>query len=365
MIRSEHILTTAGADWKFRIPERLELYVLPSRLFRRYNSSLISLTDECCPRYGILMTPASTDSSKGFHGMMPIMPTAIDEAGTLDEASQRRLVHYCLKCGAVAIGHFGIASEFHKIPDANRRRLIEIIVDEVSGQVPVFIGVTAPGVETSLNYARQAETLGADLIMAALPYVNVPDAAGAMAYYAALSRATRLPIIVQDTPASSAVLTAELLWRMSREIERIDHIKAEGTGFLTKTAALLELSGGQLSVIGGAGGRHLIHLLRLGVTSFMTGTEALELHGGAVQAFLSGEQEQAETIYFQQILPYLGFYLDYPEELLKYMLHARGVMDCPRVLDPPASAPMSDVERQEFNWVLDRIGWRKQWLDIP
>lgn len=296
--------------------------------------------------------------------MMPIMPTAIDEAGAIDEVSQRRLVQYCLQCGAVAIGHFGIASEFHKIPDGDRQRLIEIIVDEVAGRVPVFIGVTAPGVETSLGYAREAEELGADLVMAALPYVNMPDAAGAMTYYAALSRATKLPIIVQDTPASSAVLTAEVLWRMSREIERIDHIKAEGTGFITKTSALLELSEGLLSVIGGAGGRHLIHLLRLGVTAFMTGTEALELHGGAVRAYLAGEHERAETIYFQQILPYLGFYLDYPEELLKTMLHARGVMNCPRVLDPPASAPMSEVERREFNWVLDRIGWRKQWPDI-
>lgn len=300
-----------------------------------------------------------------FRGMMPIMPTAIDASGQLDEASQRRVVQYCLQCGAMAIGHFGIASEFHKISDENRRRLIEIIVDEVAGKVPVFIGVTAPGVETSLGYARLAEELGADMVMAALPYVNLPDARGAFAFYHALSQATSLPIIVQDTPVSSTILTADLLWRMANEIEHIAHIKAEGTAFLTKTASLLELSAGKLSVIGGAGGRHLIHLLRMGVTSFMTGTEALEIHGAAVRAFLEGNHPCAEEVYFQQILPYLGFYLDYPEELLKAMLHARGVIDCPRVIAPAAAAAMSDVERREFDWVLDRIGWRKQWPDIP
>ncbi|WP_339910959.1 dihydrodipicolinate synthase family protein [Symmachiella dynata] len=304
-------------------------------------------------------------SPVGLRGMMPILPTAITREGAIDEASQRRLVQYCLKCGAVAIGHFGIASEFHKIPDHARQSLTEMIVDEVAGRVPVFLGVTAPGVGTSLNYARQAEQLGADMIMAALPYVDLPDAEGAFECYASLSEATTLPIIIQDTPASSSILTAQLLWRMDQEIAGVQHVKAEGKNFVTKTAQLLELSGGTISVIGGAGGKHLLHLLRLGVTAFMTGTEALDLHAAAVHTHLEGETEQAAKIYVEQILPYLQFYLDYSEELLKTMLHERGVIDCPDVLAPPAAPAMSAVEQAELDWILDRIGWRKRWPNIP
>jgi 4-hydroxy-tetrahydrodipicolinate synthase len=298
--------------------------------------------------------PSDTTLPSRFRGMMPIMPTAISANGDLDEKSQRRVVQYCLQSGAVAIGHFGVASEFHKISVNDRRCLIELIVEEVNGRVPVFVGVTAPGVRIALDYAREAERLGANLIMAALPYVDVPDARGAFAYYEALSEATSLPIIIQD-------MTAELLWRMIREIEGVRHVKAEGKNFLHKTAELLRLSGGDISVIGGAGGRHLIHLLRLGVTAFMTGTEALDLHSAAVQAFLDGNSEQAAEIYFQQILPYLQFYLDCPEELLKRMLHQRGILDCPEIIAPRAAAPMSDVEAREFEWVLDRIDWTKAW----
>jgi 4-hydroxy-tetrahydrodipicolinate synthase len=297
--------------------------------------------------------------------MMPIMPTAVTPEGELDEASQRRVVQYCLKCGAVAIGHFGIASEFHKIGDRDRARLVGIIVDEVGGRVPFFAGVTSPSVRISLDYSRQAEELGADMIMASLPYVDLPDARGAFDFYERLSRATSLPIIIQDTPASSAILSADLLWRMFKEIETIRHVKAEGKNFLDKTQALLELSGGTMSVIGGAGGKHLLHLLRLGVTAFMTGTEALDLHGAAVGAFLAGDKERAAEVYFEQILPYLQFYLDHSEELLKWMLHERGVIDCPQVLAPPAGPPMGESERCEFAFVLDRIGWRKRWPDIP
>lgn len=290
-----------------------------------------------------------------FRGMMPIMPTAIRSTGEIDQASQRRLVRYCLENGAVAIGHFGIASEFHKIGDADRRLLTDIVIDEVAGRAPVFLGVTAPGVKTSVAYAQLAEQQGADMIMAALPYVNLPDARGAESYYRALSEATSLPIIVQDTPAGSSILTAELLQRLVHEIPTVHSVKGEGRDFLQKTTSLLA-SDESLSVIGGAGGKHLIHMLRLGVTAFMTGTEALDLHGGAVSAFLAGDAEAAAEIYYHKILPYLTFYLDYPEELLKEMLHIRGLIDDPSVIAPPASAPMSPVERSEFEWVLRRIG---------
>lgn len=310
-------------------------------------------------------SPPDELRARTFRGMMPILPTAIDESGRLDERSQRRVIQYCLQCGAVAIGHFGIASEFHKIPDAMRRQLIPLIVDEVAGRVPVFIGVTSPGVSISVEYARQAEDLGADLVMASLPYVDLPDADGALCFYETLSRATSLPMIVQDTPASSRTLTAEVLLRLVNDVERIAHIKAEGKAVLTKTATLGELSGGKVSIIGGAGGRLLIHLLRLGVTAFMTGTEALELHAAAVAAYLEGDEERASRIYFEKILPYLEFYLEYPEELLKAMLHERGVIDSPTILAPRAAVPISAIERRELDWILDRIGWRKTWPQIP
>lgn len=303
-----------------------------------------------------------TDS---FRGMMPIMPTAIMPSGQLDEASQRRVVQYCLQCGAVAIGHFGIASEYHKIAKTDRPRLTRIILDEVAGRVPVFIGVTAPSVEISIEFARQAEEAGANLIMASLPDGNLPDTDGAFSFYESLAQSTSLPIIIQDTPATSSLLTPELILRMSHEIEGIRHVKAEGKTFIQKTATLLATADGRISVIGGAGGKHLIHLLRLGVTSFMTGTEALDLHSAAVSTYLEGETDRAARIYFEQILPYLAFYLDYSEELLKWMLCERGVIDCPQVLTPPAAPPMEPVEREELLWVLDRIGWRKQWPEIP
>lgn len=299
-----------------------------------------------------------------FYGMMPILPTAISPDGKIDEKSMRRLVQYCIKFNAAAIGHFGFASEFHKISDTDRRVLTEIIVDEAAGSVPVFIGINSQGFNISLRYAEEAEKLGADIIMAALPLINLPTREEAYNLYKDISSTSSLPIIIQDIPESANVLSPGLVWEMYQEIENVKYVKAEGTGFISKTQEIINLSKGELEVIGGAGGKSMIHLLRMGITSFMTGTEALDFHNGTVQAFLDGDEEKAADIYYNKIMPYFAFYDNYPEELLKAMLKERGIIDHPDIIAPSAKQPMSEIEWREFNWILDRIGFRKKWPNI-
>ena len=84
-----------------------------------------------------------------LRGMTPLLPTAIQESGELDEPSLRRLVQYALKCEVAAIGHLGGASEYFKVGDADRQRIIEITVEETAGRVPVYIGATATSTRRS------------------------------------------------------------------------------------------------------------------------------------------------------------------------------------------------------------------------
>ncbi|MCL4693892.1 MAG: hypothetical protein KJ060_15445, partial [Candidatus Hydrogenedentes bacterium] len=172
----------------------------------------------------------------------------------------------------------------------------------------------------------------------------------------------------QDTPATADVLTPELVMRIAKETGQVHSIKAESADFLTKTADLMQHFEGTMQVIGGAGGQHMIHLLRLGVTAFMTGTEALEFHAAAVAAYLKGDADEAATIYFTKILPYFMFYNSGNwQRNLKMMLHLRGIIDTPNMCQPDDDIPPAygDVVIKEFRWALDHIGWTKTWPNIP
>jgi dihydrodipicolinate synthase/N-acetylneuraminate lyase len=203
------------------------------------------------------------------------------------------------------------------------------------------------------------------MLMVGMPYVKVPTEHELFDYYEAISNAVSLPIIVQDTPASDPVLSVDLICRMYDELEHVHYAKAEGRDFLSKSLALIERTDGRLGVIGGAGGHHMIHLLRIGVTSFITGTEALDLHGAVVRAYLDGDEERAAKLYYERLLPYLVFYREHSNELLKAMLYRRGIIDCPKVIPPLGQPTMSEVKRQEFDWILERVGLTNRWPDLP
>ena len=295
--------------------------------------------------------------------MMPILPSTFTKDGGVDLENQRRLVRYCMACGAVAIGHMGYASEFFKIANEQRKELIATTIDEVAGRVPVFVGVAGPSTMIAVQYAMEAEALGADMLMLAVPYVCVPNLEETIQYYEDVCNAVSIPVILQDTGLSEQMLTAEVMLDLVKRIDNLCYIKAEGKQFLSKASKLLKLAEGKVEVIGGFGGKHMIHMLRLGVTAFMTGTEALDLHAKVVQKYLDGSFEEAEDIYFTQILPYLSFYENYSDELLKYMLYYRGIISSPRTIPPNAPLRMGEVEMREFNWILSRINWKKDWAD--
>ncbi|GMW03788.1 MAG: dihydrodipicolinate synthase family protein [Candidatus Hydrogenedentota bacterium] len=302
-----------------------------------------------------------------FRGMMPILATPVDAEYKVDLASLRREIDYCVQCGAAAIGHFAYASEFQKISDSDRSRMTDVAVEHIAGRVPFYAGVTGKTSSDTLRYAKEAAAKGADLIMCSLPYETKTNQEETLTLFKEMAQEAPVPIIIQDTPQTADVFTPEFVVKLVEATGQIHSFKAESDDFLTKTADLLNVFEGKLQVIGGAGGKHLIHLLRLGVTAFMTGTEPLELHAEAVQSFLDGDEENAASTYFNRILPYLMFYgsVNWLRNL-KWMLHARGIIDTPNMCQPEddVPAPFGPVVMREFEWTLNRIGWRKRWPDI-
>ena len=290
-----------------------------------------------------------------FSGQMPILPTTVGDDGTIDIKSQKKLADYCLDNRAAAIGHLGAASEYHKLSQKERETVISTLVERVDGRVPVFVGTTCLSLRQSIENAKTAQKLGADLLMVCSPIYGAVDQEQLFRYYSEVSQEVALPIIVQDTGASSSQYTAEFIARLAREIPTVGYAKAEGQGFLAKTCELLETVGGRIQIIGGAGGFHMIQLLRQGITAFMTGTEACEIHGAVIRAYLSGDIDGAVGLYYSKLLPYLEIFNMNPNAMLKYMLQKRGLAASRALLFPDDTAPLQEIVMREFDWIWERI----------
>ena len=290
-----------------------------------------------------------------FKGMMPILPTVLTEDGSPDLEAQGRLVEYVIANGAVAVGHMAGASEYYKVSEYDREPMIRALVSQVGGRVPVYVGTTDVARKTALRQAEEASEQGVDLIMVCSPIVGNMSDSELMKYYEDVGKATSLPIIMQDTGASSGRYTADFMLRTIDKVPNIGYVKAEGINCLPKANRLVTELGDSVQVIGGSAGFEMPTLLRMGITAFMTGTEATDVHNDCIQAYFAGNEEEADRLYHMTILSYLRFFTLSGRYYLKYMLCRRGVLENTVLPFPVEEGTPDPFITAQLDRTLDRI----------
>jgi 4-hydroxy-tetrahydrodipicolinate synthase len=151
---------------------------------------------------------------------------SVDEAGL--RAHTRRFLAVAGVRGLVANGHSG---EVQALSNAERRRVVEIMVDELAGALPVVSGVCAESVVDAVEQARAARQAGAAAILLMPPHAWLRfgrDSATALRYVECIAERVEIGIIIHQYPAWTRVAysTQELL-----DIVRIPNVVAikEGT----------------------------------------------------------------------------------------------------------------------------------------
>jgi dihydrodipicolinate synthase/N-acetylneuraminate lyase len=161
-----------------------------------------------------------------WRGMFVIVVTPFTDSYELDEASLRREVRFCIDAGAHGLVGPANAGEFATLSDDERRRWIEVVLDETAGRIPVVAATTSGHAVPAVALSRFAQELGAAGIMAMPPHVLHPDAAGCYDYYRALDAALSIPICIQNFPPPLGTpMSPELLARMCRELSNVQYIK--------------------------------------------------------------------------------------------------------------------------------------------
>lgn len=271
-----------------------------------------------------------------LEGVIPILLTTFREDGSLDPLSQTRLVHYLLEAGVHGLGLFGNAGEGYALSERERRELLELVLREVNGRVPVVVSTGHTGTDVAARMSREAEDLGAAAVMVLPPYYLRPDADGLLRYYGAVSAAVRIPIMVQDAPLMTQVaMPAGLLARLAREIERVRYVKIEAPPTAPKVTAVLQAAGGALTVFGGLNGQFLIEEYERGARGLMPGSDLPAVYVRIWESLEGGDRAEAWR-WFVRALPLIRFELQpgLGVSAMKHRLAAQGVIACPRVRHP-------------------------------
>jgi 2-keto-3-deoxy-L-arabinonate dehydratase len=277
-------------------------------------------------------------------GIFPILNTTFHEDGSLDLDSQARLVHYLLDAGAHGLGLFGNASESYALMGEERTSILSVVVKEVDGRVPLVVGSGHTGTDGAVLLSKQAQDLGAGALMVLPPFYLKTDADGLMHYFDAISRAVRIPIMVQDAPLMTQVaMPAALLARMAREIERVQYVKVEAPPTAPKVSAVLA-AGGPV-VFGGLNGHFLIEEIQRGSRGVMPGSDMIPIFVDLWNRLERGDVSGAWRV-FTAALPLIRFELQpgLGVSAMKHNLVEAGVIRSARVRHPTASLDARALE---------------------
>lgn len=160
-----------------------------------------------------------------FQGVFPYLVSPIDASGEVMSDVLAQLCNDLIDAGVHGLTPLGSTGEFAYLSWAQKRRIVEVVVEAAKGRVPVVAGVAATTTADAVFQAREMQAIGCDGILAILEaYFPVPDD-GVFEYFKGLAEAVSLPVVLYTNPNfQRSDLSLPVIDRLSR-VPNIGYIK--------------------------------------------------------------------------------------------------------------------------------------------
>jgi len=170
-----------------------------------------------------------------FFGSIPALVTPFSDR-SVDEDSFSAFVEWQIDQGSNGLVPCGTTGEVATLNADEHRNVIATAVRAANGRVPVIAGTGTYNTEASIERTRAAADLGADAVLAVVPYYNKPSQAGLAAHFTAIADASPIPVVVYNVPSRTvADISVETLGEIAKH-PRIVAVK-DATGNLARVSA--------------------------------------------------------------------------------------------------------------------------------
>jgi 4-hydroxy-tetrahydrodipicolinate synthase len=237
-------------------------------------------------------------------GVGTALVTPFTKGGALDEAGVKRLARRQIDAGVHFLVPCGTTGETPTLSEDERRRVVELVVEEANGRVPVMAGAGGYDTREVVHAAEQMRKAGATGLLSVTPYYNKPTPEGLYQHFSAIAEATELPILLYNVPGRTGLnMEAATVARLAT-IPRIIGVK-EASGNIQQMAEILRAVPAEFQVLSGddaitlplmaIGGRGIIS-----VASNAIASEMVQM----VEAAERGDYQAARAMH-HRLLPFL------------------------------------------------------------
>ena len=287
-----------------------------------------------------------------FEGALTALVTPFRN-GRVDEGALRAIVSEQIAGGIDGLVPCGTTGEGFNITDAEFSKVIEVVVDEAKGKIPVIAGVGTASTRHTIELAEISQRLKVDAVLVVNPYYCKPTQEGLFGHIAAVAHAVPLPIVLYNIPSRCGVdLSIATLERLAA-IEAVVGIK-ESTGTVQRSSEILKKFGDRFTVLSGddaitlpimAVGGHGV----ISVAANVVPKEVSQL----VDLFRAGDTAAATRQHRRLAGLFEALFLEGNPGPVKFAMAARGVMS--EEIRLPMVAP-AEATRRAIQQVLSELG---------
>jgi 4-hydroxy-tetrahydrodipicolinate synthase len=288
-----------------------------------------------------------------FRGTATALVTPFKKDGAVDEPALRELVDFQIKGKVEALVPVGSTGEGATLSEREQAKVIEVVVDEVNGKVPVIAGASSNSTMNAVRLARQARESGADALLTVAPFYNKPTQEGLYQHFSMVAEAVDIPIVVYNVPGRTASnIDATTALRLADEIPHLVGIKEASANF----TQIMEILKGRPEGFGvWSGDDNLtLPLIALGADGIISvvANEIPKLFSEMVRCALRGKLEKARELHFR-LLPLMNInFVESNPIPVKAALRMMGMIE--EELRLPL-VPLSDANRPKIQAVLDQL----------
>ena len=183
-------------------------------------------------------------------GIIPAMVTPFDSQGKINKSAIQKLTHYLIEGGVHGLFPIGSQGEFYAMEREEKKKVLEIVMEEAHGKVPVYAGTGAITTRESIELTKMAEDIGVDAVSILTPFFVRPSQEELYEHYLSIASNTNLPVILYGNPERTGVnLGVDLVMRLS-DVDNIVGIK-DSSGDMTLIGEYIRKAKDDFSVLAG------------------------------------------------------------------------------------------------------------------
>jgi 4-hydroxy-tetrahydrodipicolinate synthase len=271
----------------------------------------------------------------------------------VDEAGVKRLARRQIDGGVHFLVPCGTTGETPTLSDDERRRVVELVIEEAAGRVPVLAGAGGYDTKEVVHAARTMEKSGVQGLLSVTPYYNKPTPEGLYQHFKAIADATTLPIVLYNVPGRTGCNIDAATCARLATIPTVIGVK-EASGNIQQMAEVCRAVPEDFLVLSGddaitlplmaMGGRGIIS-----VASNEIPAEMSQL----VEAAERGDYQTARKIHTKLLPLMLGNFIESNPGPVKFAMAAMGL--CEEVFRLPMVSPRR-ASKERLLAILKELG---------